>query len=147
MKLHGLSKITINKWMLKVGVFVVTKSCMTNLDKITKGLISNIVNQSLDALSNNLEKKLSSSMISLYHYLADNFEDEFMSTTGGTGLAFSNQMSSVENINMISDVGLNTSQLRILRWILRIILKQFFWTRIWNERVMWRNDFTRIWWI
>ena len=101
--------------MLKVGVFVVTKSCMTNLDKITKGLISNIVNQSLDALSNNLEKKLSSSMISLYHYLADNFEDEFMSTTGGTGLAFSNQMSSVENINMISDVGLNTSQLRILR--------------------------------
>ena len=48
-------------------------------------------------------------MISLYHYLADNFEDEFMSTTGGTGLTFSNQMSSVENINMMSDVGLNTS--------------------------------------
>ena len=75
---------------------------------------SNFVNQSLDVLSNNTEKKLSPSVINVCHYLADNFEDEFMSTANDVDLIFSSHMSSTWNVSMMSGVGLNISQLRIL---------------------------------
>ena len=50
--------------------------------------------------------------------LADNYEDEFISTAGDSGLTLSGQMSAVETESLISDVGLNISQLRILLRIL-----------------------------
>ena len=53
------------------------------------------------------------------HYLADNFEDEFMSAASDTDLEFPGQMISVETTSMMSDVRLNISQLHILLRILR----------------------------
>ena len=49
-------------------------------------------------------KILSSSVINMCHYLADSFENEFRSTTGGTGLNFSGQISSVETVNLMSNI-------------------------------------------
>ena len=57
-------------------------------------------------------------MINLYHYLADNCGDEFMSAAGDTGLTFSSEMNSVETTSMINNVGLDISQLRIFLRIL-----------------------------
>ena len=53
-------------------------------------------------------------MIKSCHYLADNFEDDFMSTAGDVDHTFSGQTSSVETTSMMSDVGLNISQLYII---------------------------------
>ena len=51
--------------------------------------------------------------------LAENYEDEFIAAAGDSGLTFSGQMSAVETASMMSDVGLDISQLRILLRILR----------------------------
>ena len=60
-----------------------------------------------------------SSTINLCRYLVDNYEDEFLSAAGDSGLTFSGQMSVVETASLMSEVGLNISQLRILLRILR----------------------------
>ena len=60
-----------------------------------------------------------SSTINLCRYLAENYEDEFITATGDSGLSFSGQISDIETANMMSNVGLNTSQLRNLLRILR----------------------------
>ena len=46
-------------------------------------------------------------------YLADNYEDEFISAAGDFGLTFSGQISAVETASLMSDVGLNIFHLRI----------------------------------
>ena len=51
--------------------------------------------------------------------LAENYEDEFIAAAGVSGLIFSGQMSADETASMMSDVGLNISQLGILLKILR----------------------------
>ena len=51
-------------------------------------------------------------------YLAENYEDKFISTACDSGLTFSGQMSAIETASLMSDVGLNISQLRILLRIL-----------------------------
>ena len=61
----------------------------------------------------------SSSTINLCRYLTDNYEDEFISAADDSGLTFSGQMSAVETASLMSDIGLNISQLRILLRILR----------------------------
>ena len=45
--------------------------------------------------------------------------NEFISVTGDSGLTFSGQISAVETASLMSDGGLNISQLRILFRILR----------------------------
>ena len=57
--------------------------------------------------------------MNLCRYLADNYEDECISTAGDSGLTFSGQMSAVVTASMMSDVGLNISQLCILLRMLR----------------------------
>ena len=52
-------------------------------------------------------------------YLAENYEGEFITAAGDFGLTFSGQMPAIETASMMSNVGLNISQLRILRKILR----------------------------
>ena len=48
-------------------------------------------------------------MIKLCHYLTDNFEDKFMSASGGgVGFNFSSQMSYLETATMMSDVELKS---------------------------------------
>ena len=59
-----------------------------------------------------------SSTTHLCHYLAENYEDEFINAAGDSGLSFSGQISAVETTSMISDIGLNISSLRILLRIL-----------------------------
>ena len=60
-----------------------------------------------------------SSTINLCRYLVENYEDEFITAAGNSGLSFSGQMSAIETTSMMSDVGLNISQLCILLRILR----------------------------
>ena len=55
----------------------------------------------------------------MYRYLPENCENEFIAVAGDSGLTFSGQISAVETASMMSDVGLNISQLRILLRILR----------------------------
>ena len=55
----------------------------------------------------------------LCRYIVENYEDEFKTAAGDFGLTFYGQISAVETASIMSDVGLNISQLRILLRILR----------------------------
>ena len=57
--------------------------------------------------------------MNLCRYHAENYEDECIATTVDSGLTFSVEMSAVETASIMSDVGLDISQLRILLRILR----------------------------
>ena len=52
-------------------------------------------------------KNLSSSLINLCHYIAEYYEDEFVSAAGDSGLTFSGSMSAIETASMMNDVGIN----------------------------------------
>ena len=81
---------------------------------------NNFIEQTVKDLSCNIDNNYHpSSTINLCRYLAENLEHVFISAAGNSGLIFSSQMSAVETTRMISDVGLNISQLRILLKILR----------------------------
>ena len=87
----------------------------------------NFIEQTLKALSCNIDDNYHpSSTINLCRYLAENYEDEYISATGDSGLTFSGQISVVETASLMSDVGLNISQLRILLRILRNTLGEMF---------------------
>ena len=66
---------------------------------------SDFVNQTSDKISYNIEKNVCSNVIHSFHYLNDNFKDEFISAVGDAGFNFSNQISHVETISMMSDDG------------------------------------------
>ena len=71
-----------------------------------------MIEQHLEALSCNSDvNQYPSSTTHLCRYLAENYEDEFMTTGGGSSLTFSGQMLSIETASMMNDVGLNISQL------------------------------------
>ena len=79
-----------------------------------------IYSQNLKVLSCNSDNNYHpSSTINLCRYLADNYEDAFISAAGDSGLTFSGQMSAVETAILIGNIGLNISQLCILLRILR----------------------------
>ena len=81
---------------------------------------NNLIEQTLKALSCNIDDNCHpSSTINLCHYLAENYEDEFISAAGDSDLTFSGQMSAIETSSLMSDVGFNISQLRVLLRILR----------------------------
>ena len=61
----------------------------------------------LVALSDNVEGNISSSLINLCHYIAEYYEDEFVSTAGDAGLTFSGLMSAIETASMMTDTGIN----------------------------------------
>ena len=70
----------------------------------------NVIEKRLKALSCNIDDNYHpSSIITLYRYLADNYEVEFISTAGDSGLTFSGQISAVETASLMSDVDLNIS--------------------------------------
>ena len=48
-----------------------------------------------------------------------NYGDEFITTAGDSGQIFSGQISAIESTSMMSDVGLNISQLRVHLRMLR----------------------------
>ena len=80
----------------------------------------NCIEHTLEVLSWNSDDSYHTlSAINLCHYLAENYEEEFISTAGGSGLIFSGQMSAIATANIMSDVGLKISQLRILLRILQ----------------------------
>ena len=79
-----------------------------------------MIEQTLKALCYNIgDIYHPSSTINLCRYLAENYEDEFISAAGDSGLTFSGQISAVETASLMSDVGLNIYQLRILLGIIR----------------------------
>ena len=58
-------------------------------------------------------------MINSCHYIAEYYEDNFISAAGDSGLTFSSSMSAIETASMMNDVGINISQLCILHITLR----------------------------
>ena len=58
-------------------------------------------------------------MINLCHYIAEYYEDEFVSAAGDLCLTISGSISTIETGSMMNDVDNNISQLRILHRILR----------------------------
>ena len=81
---------------------------------------SNFIEQTLEGISCNSDDNYHpSSTINLCRYLAENYEDEFITAIGDSGLTISGQISSVEIANMMSNIGLSISQLRILLRISR----------------------------
>ena len=75
----------------------------------------NFIEQTLKSLSCNSDNNYhSSGTMNLCRYIVENYEDAFITAAGDSGLLFSGQMSAVETASMMSDVGLNISQLRIL---------------------------------
>ena len=80
----------------------------------------NVMEQSLEAQScNSDDNYYYSSTISLCRYFVESYEDEFITPTGDSGLIFSGQISPVETASIMSDIGLNLSQLHILLRILQ----------------------------
>ena len=75
---------------------------------------NNFIHSILEALSNDIKENISSSLINLCHYIAEYYEDEFVSAAGDSGLTFSASISTIETTSMINDSGINISQLRIL---------------------------------
>ena len=81
------------------------------------------IDQTLKILSFNSDNHHHrSSTIHVCCYLTEDYEDEFKAAAGYSGLKFSSQISAVEIGSMMSDVGLNISQLRILLRIFNFIL-------------------------
>ena len=81
---------------------------------------NNIIEQTVESLSCNSDDNYHpSSIINLCRYVAENYEDEFITTAGGSDLKLSGQISEVETASMMSDVGHSISHLRILFRILR----------------------------
>ena len=50
---------------------------------------NNFIQSILEALSDNVEENISSSLINLCHYIAEYYEDEFVSAAGDSVLTFS----------------------------------------------------------
>ena len=72
---------------------------------------NNFIEHILEALSSNSDDSYYfSSIIHLCCYLTETYEEEYISTTGNSGLTFSGQMLAVETVSMMSNVGLNISQ-------------------------------------
>ena len=69
--------------------------------------------------SNKDDSNFSSNVINVSYHIAEICEDDFISTTGDSGLLHSGQMTAVETTSMMSDVGLDISQLYILLRIFR----------------------------
>ena len=64
------------------------------------------MNQSLDALASNMEENSSSSVLNVYHYLANNHEDEFIPAANDIRLDFSSKISYIDTANTIINVEL-----------------------------------------
>ena len=78
----------------------------------------NFIEQILKALSYNNDNN--------YHLLSTIHLGRYLTETGDSGLTLSGQMSAVESASMMSDVGLNLYQLRIILRILRNKLGTIF---------------------
>ena len=68
--------------------------------------------------SNSYDSHYSSSIMNLSRDLAEAYEDSFISTASDSSLTLSGQMPVVETTSIMSSVGLNVFQLRILLSIL-----------------------------
>ena len=58
-------------------------------------------------LSNNFEETLSSSLINVYHYIAEYYEDGFIPATSYSGLTFSSKITVIETTHMMNDDSIN----------------------------------------
>ena len=80
---------------------------------------NNFINSMLEALFDNVEGTILSSLINVCYYFVECYKDEFISAGGGCGLTFSGQIFTIETASMMDDVGVNISQFHILLRILR----------------------------
>ena len=76
----------------------------------------------LEAISDNVEGTISLSLINVWQYFGEFYEDEFISATGDSGLTFSCWISATKTLSIMNDVDINMSHLRILLRILRNII-------------------------
>ena len=80
---------------------------------------NNFITLMLEALCNNVNGNISSSLINVCYYMAEFYEEKYTSTAGDSGLTFSDSMSAIVTASMMNDVGINISELHILLIILR----------------------------
>ena len=74
------------------------------------GKQDNFIENTLKSLSCDSDNNYHpSSTMNLCRYLAENYEDKFMTAAGDSGLSFSGQMPAVETTSMMNDIGLNIS--------------------------------------
>ena len=57
----------------------------------------------LEALSDNVEENISSSLINLCHYITEYYEDKFVSAAGDSGFTFSDSIPAIETASMMND--------------------------------------------
>ena len=81
------------KWILFVRVVVgntlikIPSSAHLRYDRFNKKLKSNIfIHSMLEVLSDNIECTISSNLINVCYYIAEYYEDEFVSAAGDSGL-------------------------------------------------------------
>ena len=95
----------------KKGLIQIPSAGHLKYDRFKKDVKQdNFIEQTLKSLSCNSDNNYHpSSTINLCRYLAENYEDKFITAAGDSGLLFSSQMSAVETASLMSDVCLNIS--------------------------------------
>ena len=61
----------------------------------------------LKFLYDNAVENITSSLINLFHYIAEYYENEFVSATEVSGLTLSSSMSYIKTASVMNDVGIN----------------------------------------
>ena len=61
----------------------------------------------LKLLYDNAVGNITSSLINLFHYIAEYYEDEFVSVAEVSGLTLSGSMSYIKTASVMNDVGIN----------------------------------------
>ena len=97
--------------MEKNKIIQISSSGHLRCDRFKQNLKGdNFIKSMFEVLSNNVEENISSSLINVCHYIAEYYEDEFVSAASDSGLTFSGSMSDIETASMMNDIGINILQ-------------------------------------
>ena len=102
-------ELNINSWDSrgKKKIIKIPSSGHLRYDRFKQSLKdNNFISSMLEVLYNNINSNISSSLINLCHYIAEFYEEEYISATSDSALTFSNSMSAIETASMINDVGI-----------------------------------------
>ena len=76
-------------WSWTIIIIQIPFSGHLRYDRLKQNLkYNNFSNSILEALSDNIEGNIPSSLINVCHYIAEHYEDEFVSAAGDSGLTF-----------------------------------------------------------
>ena len=97
-------------WSSWEKIIKTTSSGHLRYDRFKDNLKSNnFIHSILEVLFDNIEGTISSTLINLCYYIAEYYEDGFVSAASDSGLTFSGSMSAIETSSMMNDVSINIS--------------------------------------